>query len=186
LFVDVDFPETVPAGKLSDLFGQLLGRKKPPVADVNESTVRKRVEDFVREHAEFSVRMYRTHSGMRLLMTHDVFTPKTPEVQACFTAVGADPLYVRLCAAQESFRARLTPKPWRCGLWNPMNSWPRETLEAQEHFAQWLDEYQKLQAGYATCRYLATIGDAPLHPEVETVLQVHDHLTRCQEALPLA
>ncbi len=131
------------------------------------------------------MRLYRTHSGLRLLVTHGLLAPSAESTQSCFAALGADPLYVRLCNAQDSFRARLTPKPWRCGLWQARIAWPRETADKQAAFERWQAEYSLRQAKYATCRYLATLGDAPVHPALETVLQVHDHLTRAGESLPL-
>ena len=119
-------------------------------------------------------------------MTHEPLAPAAEPTQSCFAALGADPLYVRLCNAQDSFRARLTPKPWRCGLWQARVTWPRETADEQATFERWQAEYSLRQAKYATCRHLATLGDAPVHPELETVLQVHDHLTRSSEPRPLA
>ncbi len=184
MFIDVDFPEKGAGANLSEWFGRLLGRKKPSIAEENESTIRRRAEGFVDEHPGFCLRMYRTHSGVRLLATHDLFAPASAEVQACFAALGADPLYVRLCAVQDSFRARLTPKPWRCGLWKPPIPWPRETPEAQAQFNEWRTHYDKEQARFATCRYVATLGDAPVRPEIDTILQVHDHLTRSRSPCP--
>jgi hypothetical protein len=189
MFVDIDFQEPAPGASLSGLFGALLGRKSPPAVgsiEQQEQAARLRVENFVRDNSSWSVRVYRTHSGLRLLAMHDLFDPRSDETQACFTALGADPLYARLCLAQASFRARLTPKPWRCGLWQPAVSWPRDTDKAEARFDAWQTKYTAKQAKYATCRLLATLGDAPMHPDAEVIVQVHDHIARCDVPLALA
>ncbi|HEY1597967.1 MAG TPA: hypothetical protein VGG64_00090 [Pirellulales bacterium] len=189
MFVDIDFQEVGAGATLSQMFGALLGRKPPsPVAPIEqqEQTARLRVENFVRDNPAWNVRVYRTHSGLRLLATHDLFDPTGDETQACFVALGADPLYTRLCQAQASFRARLTPKPWRCGIWKPAVSWPRDTGAAQARFDAWQAKYSASQAKYATCRHLATLGNATMHPDAEVIVKVHDHIARCDAALPLA
>jgi hypothetical protein len=95
-------------------------------------------------------------------------------------------LYVRLCRAQDSFRARLTPKPWRCGHVSNTIAWPRENDEQNERFEAWNLAYVERQARYATCRFLGAIGDGSLHSEVAEILDVHDRTTRCHESLELA
>ncbi|HEY5313871.1 MAG TPA: hypothetical protein VIK18_15185, partial [Pirellulales bacterium] len=101
-------------------------------------------------------------------------------------SVGADTLYRRLCKSQRSFRARLTPKPWRCGHTANRIRWPRETADQQQRFEQWSHEYSARQVGYATCRLLAVMGDGVVHPAVEPIVELHDHMTRCLEPLKLA
>ena len=54
-------------------------------------------------HPTWGVRLYRTHSGLRLLTTHALFDPVADETQSQFAALNADPLYTRLCKAQASF-----------------------------------------------------------------------------------
>jgi hypothetical protein len=56
----------------------------------------------------------------------------------------------------------------------------------QECFDQWLAEYTSSQSQYATCRYLGTFGAKTVHPEIETIIEVHDKITRCDESLDLA
>ena len=77
---------------------------------------RKRIARFVASHPGWAVRVYRTPSGLRAMATHQRFAPNDPAVTAFFDAVGADPVYVRMCINQQCFRARLTPKPWRIGI----------------------------------------------------------------------
>ncbi|HBO43822.1 MAG TPA: hypothetical protein DD670_07815, partial [Planctomycetaceae bacterium] len=99
-------------------------------------------------------------------------------------AAGADPLYVRLCRAQECFRARLTPKPWRCGANRISVKWPRDADE-QRQFEAWLADYDSSAARYSTCHFLGASGDV-VHPEIAKLVDLHDALTKCCEKLSLA
>lgn len=67
---------------------------------------------------EWGVRIYKTAAGYRGIVTHDLFSPTDPDVIALMNEFGCDPLYILLCKQQESFRVRLSPKGWHCGLWN--------------------------------------------------------------------
>ena len=55
----------------------------------------------------FGFRIYRTRAGFRLLVTSGTFDPSAAETLALLKEFGSDPLYIRLCKAQECFRARL-------------------------------------------------------------------------------
>jgi hypothetical protein len=186
MFVDVDFPPVAPGAELRRLVGSLFGRKQPSPTPGPEAAARDRIKAFVRGNPEWSARVYRTHSGLRLLATHALFDPAAQTTTADFEALGADPLYTRLCKAQGSFRARLTPKPWRCGQRQSPVAWPRETTDEQARFESWQADYTKLQANFATCRFLETLGDGAIHPDTHTAVEVHDHVTRCAEQLELA
>lgn len=72
----------------------------------------------IRSMPDWSVRIYKTAGGYRGIVTHALFDPSDPEALRTMNEFGCDPLYIRLCRTQESFRARLTPKGYRCGLWN--------------------------------------------------------------------
>ena len=71
----------------------------------------------------WSVRIYRTAAGYRGIATHALFDPCDSETLGLMREFNCDPLYIRLCERQESFRARLTPKGWRCGLWPKKLQW---------------------------------------------------------------
>jgi len=57
---------------------------------------------------------------------------------------------IRLCRSQESFHARLTPKPWRCRLALPPASFPFSTSQEESKFRAWEANY----TWRATCRQL--------------------------------
>ena len=186
MFVDIDFPPAAAGAELRRLFGRLLGRQQRTAEEEFEAQALDRVRSFIARQPSWSMRVYRTRSGLRLLVTHDLFDPSAKETLEAFQALGADRLYARLCTAQGSFRARLTPKPWRCGHSQSLVCWPRETAEQQSRFEKWLATYNGLHVSFATCRFVEALGRGTFHPEAATLVEVHDHIARATEPLPLA
>ena len=70
----------------------------------------------VTQWPEWGVRIYKTCAGYRGLVTHTTFDPTADASLELMRQFQCDPQYVALCKRQESFRARLTPKGWRCKL----------------------------------------------------------------------
>ncbi len=87
-----------------------------------------RIRRFASARPDWSLRLYQTPAGLRLLATHRTFTPGDPAVQELFKAVRVDPVYQRMCLLQQCFRARVTAKPWRIGInahiRNGSRAWP--------------------------------------------------------------
>jgi len=185
-FIDLDFPYVSLGDQLRYVFAKLFGRSPLHPYARREVDISRRVEQFVEENPAWGLRLYRTAAGMRALVTHDLFSPAAESTLEVLRQLGSDPLYVRLCKMQESFRARLTPKPWRCGLKDKPVRWPRETEDTRESFDAWLERYSSCQADYATCRFIGSLGNSSVHEEIGTIIEVHDKITRCEEALPLA
>ncbi len=183
MFVDVDLPEPKRAGGglLKKLFGKPAAAPTDPVA---ESLAK--AEAWTQRHPGWGWRVYRTRAGLRLLATHDRFEADAPMTHAAFEALAADPLYRQLCKTQKCFRARLTPKPWRCGVANPPARWPWRDAAAEAEFKTWEEEYLAACADFATCELLATLGDAQVHPDVQLVLSAHDQATRAEAKIELA
>jgi hypothetical protein len=185
MFIDIDFPATRRLGGLLGFFARLF--RTPPPPDIQpETEAWNRLAKFLNTRPDWGIRIYATAAGVRGLVTHDLFDPAADATLAALNEVGADPLYVRLCKAQACFRARLTPKPWRCGHYVNRTVWPREDENQQQRFEKWLAVYMSRQSQYITCRYLGALGNNSVHPDVQTILEVHDKITRCNEALPLA
>jgi len=103
-----------------------------------------------------------------------------------FDAFGADPLYRKLCASQKCFRARLTPKPWRCGLHRKPERWPWLSSKEETKFQKWQGEYQAMSANWATCELVRQIGNRDIHPEIQPIVKLHDETTRVDSKLQLA
>lgn len=150
-----------------------------------EATARRRVEAFVARHPRWNVRLYRTPAGLRLLATDRPHAPSDPEVSAFFAAVGADPVYVRMCLNQHCFRARLSAKPWRIGI--PAHLRPRPGVwpvapERAAVRAAWIADYEARAAGFAACRYLGAVGSGRVDPGLADVVALHDRESRATDA----
>lgn len=157
----------------------------PPPADP-QSAALGRLRQWIASHPEWRVRVYRTHSGLRYLVTHAPFAPTDPDAQAAMQALGADPQYVTLCAVQKSFRARLTPKPWRVGMDNPPVTFPYESPAEEGRMRQWEVAYQNASQGRATAQFVEELGGGSEHPDITPIRALHDEQTRATSGLPLA
>lgn len=154
-----------------------------------ENAVRARVARFLRSRPDWSVRLYRTPGGFRLLAMHRLFAPDEPDLAETFQAMGADPIYATMCLRQQCFRARLSAKPWRIGIHDHIQpdrgGWPfAQGWEAPR--AAWVAHYEKIAKDYAACRYTETLGTGITHPEVQRLQTWHDDLCRAQSGLPIA
>jgi hypothetical protein len=185
MFVDVDLPEPPREGGLGKLFKGLFGGAKPPaVPDSDRTALLARAQAVVDRHPGWGWRIYRTRAGFRLLATHELFDPAAAE--AVFEQMGADPLYRKLCKIQKCFRARLTPKPWRCQVGKPGAEWPWRDAAAEARFKEWDARYVAACRERATCELIATQGNPQIHPGIQPILAVHDEVTRAESKLPLA
>jgi hypothetical protein len=140
----------------------------------------------LRSSGAASFRVYKTAAGYRVLATDRLYTPGSGESETLMRHVGADPAFIQLCRIQDSFRARLTPKPWRIGKTAPPGDFPREDARLQRAFDAWLQEYDRAAGSKATCQFVETIGDGTIHPDVAHIVQLHDDRTRATSNLPLA
>jgi hypothetical protein len=176
LFLDIDLPPANGLGRL----GRLFGRKDPVAAAVE------RLREALRAAAPgVGFRLYRTAAGLRAIALDREFDPAGAEAQALMQRTGTDEAFARLCRSQRSFRARLTPKPWRCACPKPPGDHPREE-GAKAEFAAWCQRYERAIQEHATCRYLETVGSAVASAKLAPLIQIHDQATRCTETLPLA
>jgi hypothetical protein len=131
-------------------------------------------------------RIYRTSAGFRILATSHEFEPGSSEADRLMSAVGADAAFVELCRVQNSFRARLSPKPWRCGMRRPPNFYPRETARERLRFAEWLSRYERACRNFSTCQFLGHVGPENIHDRIAPIIDLHDRETKAHVALPLA
>lgn len=182
LFADIDFAESEQTAS-GGLLGRLFGRASQP--DPAEIPLQ-RIRAWWEQHREVSLRVYRTFAGLRCLITSHVFDPTRQDTLGLLAELDSDPLYVRLCRAQGCFRARVTPKPWRCGADAPPSRYPWDTGAAEARYRRWEQAYTRTVQAYATCRLVAELGAGFAHPDVAPVLDLHDGLARVQTGLPLA
>jgi hypothetical protein len=167
----------------------LLRRVRVLIGGGVERIARRRIESFAASHPGWRLRLYRTPAGLRVLALHRLFDPAEPAVAECFAALGADPMFVRMCLNQHCFRARLSPKPWRIGIGDHLRPrpgvWPVKPERLPER-QSWVERYDRASSGHAACRYLDTLGGGPVHPEAAVVQQLHDLACRAESTLPLA
>ena len=177
--------EALPAPLRPVLEGILGPASAAAPADPAEAAL-ERLRRWIAGHPDWRVRVYRTNSGLRYAVTHAPFGPTDAEALAAMSALGADPQYVRLCRAQKSFRARLTPKPWRVGMENPPTRFPYEGAEEEGAMREWEARYARASEGFATCALLEELGSGTEHPDAGPLLRLHDEHTRVGSGLPLA
>jgi hypothetical protein len=191
LIADVDLPELEgpTGGVLRRLF-----RRSTPDADPTAPTAEPPVvverlavlAEWARAHPGLGVIAYRTASGLRVFVTGVAEPASSAQGEQILTELGADPIYRELCRVHGTFRARLTPKPWRLPRMKaPSGRWPYQTYEAKDQFLRWLAEYDAARRAYAVCRRLSSHGPAPSTLEAQ-IIQLHDDRTRTTANLPLA
>lgn len=178
LFLDVDIPDPSFVQRVRRIF-------LPSAPGFAEEAIAK-LRDALRQFGRATFRLYRTASGLRAIAVDRSFDPAGREAQELMKSTGTDPSFARLCLAQKSFRARLTPKPWRCKCPLPPGQHPRSDRATKTAFTAWVQRYESISAGYATCRYLETVGPGSPGGTAEKLIALHDLHTRCNEALPLA
>jgi len=182
MFIDIDLPDDGGSSSLSGQVNRLLGaRPTDPAAPYLA-----RVSAWAAQHPDLGLRVYRTFGGLRCLITNQVFDPSRVDSLQILQALGSDPLYVRLCQAQECFRARLTPKPWRVGQRLPPSGFPWQNQSAEARYREWVQRYEQGSAAYAVCQFVSQFGPAETHPDIQPVLTMHDEMTRAGEKRPLA
>ena len=182
MFVDIDLPEP----KSPRLFARLFGKPAPATPPASLDGALAKIEDWTRNHPEWGWRIYRTRAGLRLLATQGLVAADAEAAAGVFEALGADPLYRKLCQTQNCFRARLTPKPWRCGVHRKPQRWPWLDAKQETRFQKWEAQYQSMSFNWATCELLRQIGNPTVHPEIQPIIKLHDGATRVGSKLPLA
>lgn len=141
----------------------------------------RRLRAFLAAHPSWSVRVYQTPAGFRLLVTHRAFDATSAEVKAFFAAIGVDKVYARMCANQHCFRARLTAKPWRIGITEHLRPRPGVWPVAEERRPvrdAWVARYEAQASGYAACRFLEALGPGAIDSDIAPVVELHDREAR--------
>lgn len=187
LIADVDLPElerTTGGGVLRRMF-----RRSTPEPSTEPAPVVERlgtIAGWARDHPGLGVIVYRTASGLRVFVTGLAEPATSAQGEQILAELDADPIYRELCRSHGTFRARLTPKPWRLPrIKAPLGGWPFPDYNAEFRFQRWLATYEAAAREYAVCRRLATHGPAPSTLEAQ-IIRLHDDRTRIDVALPLA
>ena len=162
-FIDVDLPEP-PSGVMRLVRGLFARGSQDPAA-----TALDRMRSAADRHG-LSLRIYRTSAGFRCLVTNRLFDPADRTTDALLAEFGSDPRYRALCGVQRCFRARLTPKPWRCGVREPVWPWPFRSREHEEAHAAWVRTYERTSQAYAVCELVESRGAAAGDPRVASLV----------------
>jgi hypothetical protein len=171
MFLDIDSPKF----ELSGLFKR--GPKDP----------KQKIFDMVRKLASspkynaFSFRIYETFQGARVIVLGKDFDPREQNTVTMMREFNTDPLYTLLCAKQNCFRARLTPKPKRMKMKGYRVKYPREEDEIK--FQNWLKDYEYQSQNFSSCKFIEQVGAS--HFATEAV-RVHDEITGATMNYPLA
>jgi hypothetical protein len=185
MFVDVDIqrPPAL-ATAFRSLWNSLRG-KATPASTAGDAELVERFDAVGRSQPNLGFRVYRTAGGFRLLVTSDTYDPLSEDSTRLMGAFGSDPLYMRLCKAQECFRARLSAKFWRCGARRPPPRFPWATTEEEQHYRHWEEDYHRLANRFASCAFIGSFGRPGVNEGVQQILEIHDRLTM-QDGAPLA
>jgi hypothetical protein len=173
-FVDVDFPQIQSHGFIDALLLFFSGRRRRQRMQVTRDATIQTIRDWAQRNPNRSFRLYRTRAGLRLLFTDRLYSPTSAETARMLKDLGSDSLYLKLTEKQECFRARLTPKPWRCGCRKPPNQYPWDNAEAERTYRHWEQEYREKTRGYTTCELVETIGEGVSERSVNAIVDLHD------------
>jgi hypothetical protein len=191
-FLDIDL---VPArsrrsrgGLRSRLFGG--GKYEGSAAASTEVAVEgaiSQLRSWVQRNPQAAVRVYRTSAGLRYLFASPAMQPGDALHEPVYEELGCDPLYRRMCVAQNCFRARLTAKPWRIGV-KRSPPWRVDLIEAESSvYDRWHADYLKAAGNFAACAYLDTVGEqTETDAMTERLISLHDERSGAASGLPLA
>lgn len=204
LFIaDIDLPEETAQGRAGgdrpSLLRRIFGGPRPVEPEAQDAAVAapepevEKALDPVRSYAaqnpSLGVRVYRTSAGLRVIVTGLDLPANSPQARSLLEQFGSDPLYVELAAAYDSYRARLSPKPWRCGVAAVTGRWIAPGTVVDHHAfaptAEWVAAYDAASARYAVCRIVEVHGAAP-SPDEREVIEIHDRACGVDRTLPLA
>ena len=191
-------------GGLGRLVGRLLGRSGPAEhmfdppdgsasgalpedgSDEQPTTPElTRIDAFAQTHPELGVHVYRTAAGYRVLITGADAPPDSEQAAAIMRELASDPVYVTLCATHRTYRARLTPKPWRVGIPALTARWPWRDTRTADRASRWLSRYTEACAGSIVCQKVRDARRAA-RPEEALVLDAHDRAVLGAPGAPLA
>jgi hypothetical protein len=182
VFIDVDLP---PHKKYFWPFSANRKRAGKSIESPREAAYQKAEAAAASLGDDYTIRMYHTAAGLRFVVVNKYINPKSSEMERLFDLFEADQLYRKLCINQECYRARLTPKRWRCGIDAPPNRFPWENVADKNGYREWEKDYEAKTESYATCKFITQWGTANGNTLQEKILKLHDQITKATTDLPL-
>ena len=173
IFVDIDEP----AFSIWQIFKPARTReqRKQKILDFLDKRLQKP------DLAGFCIRVYETHSGIRLILEGKTVEPKSPELEKMMRSFNADRLYTALCKRQNCYRARLTPKPHRIKMKPIRLRYPYEEKNRNQIDA-WVKQYNFMSERFSTCKLVKVVNSG----SPSQAVRYHDERTKAQSNLPLA
>ena len=171
------------------------------------------IKNRITNHPNESFRLYQTPAGFRIIATHDVVLPSDRLVAEWFAYFHADANYVRLCQAQQCFRARLTAKPWRLSevennklakdipakdFWfgsenTDIDSSIEQRQDELKARKQWIVSYDKYAKNYRACRYVEGFSgeetvdrNTAATQDIHAFIEWHDRACQVEKNLEMA
>ena len=173
VFVDIDEPVL----RIWQVFGRPRSREQRKQSILQFLAKRFQKPDL----KGLGIRVYETHSGIRLILGILAMDPRSKESKNLLRSFNADRLYSALCARQNCYRARLTPKPHRIKMKPIRLRYPYEEKD-RDQIDAWTKEYDSKSQGFSSCRLVQVLGNEIVSPAV----RLHDERTKAQSSLPLA
>ncbi len=173
-FVDIDAPQYVRSGFIATLKALFSNKAHAAQLEAARAAAAKRIEQWIDTNRSRAGRWYETAAGWRLLLTDKRYDPKSDGARRLLEELGSDIAYRRMTDRQACFRARLTPKPWRCGLPPPPTVFPWSSPDDEPKARAWEREYDKAARGYTTCRLLKRFGADANDAAIKAIAAVHD------------
>ena len=181
-FADIDKPartssEENPLATVVGFFQNLFGGNEPDTKepeDSFENGVIEKIEQLINQHHGMIIRLYRTSNGFRAMIMNETIPCQLAKSHQLLNAFGSDELYVSLCRSQDCYRARLTPKPWRCGMRQHNTRYPFLNQSEQDRFLQWQADYEKRSVNFATCALIGNFGNGVVDQTCQQIAEVHD------------
>lgn len=168
LIADIDTPSPSLWRRILAWFG---------VSYPSKARVIEALEQLQQRQPEVTLRIYETFAGLRVFVIHQSFKHDSAQAMQWLSRLGADKRYKKLCELQQCYRARLTPKPWRCGLTHPpSSSYPRENTLNQQRFANWLTRYESSSRQFSAVHFINQLGRPAPDIILRQLIEVHDRL----------
>ena len=184
LFADIDKPVPRMRLPLFSWLARLFGSKPADEIDFERQLIKK-IERLVQTDSQMGLRVYRTLRGYRVVLTNQTVPATESKSIQLLKKLGSDRLYVSLCKSQDCYRARLTPKAWRCGGEKPLIRFPFSSPEIERQYREWESRYEIAASNFATCSLVGEFGASQVHPRVANILKLHDAFV-LNEGRPLA
>lgn len=183
LFADIDQPknqmlenplESI-VGFFKGLFGGPQDNDSSNKANDFEQIVVGRIERMIEQSPGSVIRLYRTYNGFRAVVVNKTIPTDLADSIKWLKDFGSDELYVSLCRSQDCYRARLSPKPWRCKMHQPTVRYPFADRDDENRFSKWLEEYENQARQFATCALIGNFGNGSIDQTCQQIIDVHDN-----------